>query len=220
MRYLRRLGDAAPTATRRAHEFDALAEAAAAAARRGLDAKLPCRKLDGTGALVWLRGGDAIVVDDDGRDGARRRPRPGVAWLSAAGAVRTRSVRGQQRRRALEELRRLSSWLLRTTATGTVVSLGRGVDPVRSCIAITGRRFRRVYRATGLQRRRTGAAASLLWGRVRGVDGAQLLVAGDSDEQPVEAGRGLQLVAVRDILQRSRTNALRSALTSSRPARR
>ena len=57
-------------------ELDALAEATAAAARRGLDAKLPCRKLDGTGALVWLRSSDAIVVDDDGRHGARRHDCP------------------------------------------------------------------------------------------------------------------------------------------------
>ena len=128
LRYLRRLGDAAPERLA-VPELDALAEATAAAARRGLDAKLPCRKLDGTGALVWLRGSDAIVVDDDGRDGARRHClRASLGYLPLA-------LFERDRRRAASVadalgLPRLSKWPLRTTATGTVSRLDEASAPV------------------------------------------------------------------------------------------
>ena len=137
LRYLRRLGDAAPERLA-VPELDALAEATAAAARRGLDAKLPCRKLDGTGALVWLRGSDAIVVDDDGRDGARRHClRASLGYLPLA-------LFERDRRRAASVadalgLPRLSKWPLRTTATGTVSRLDEALQPSTRFVPTTAR---------------------------------------------------------------------------------
>ena len=136
LRYLKRLGDAAPERLA-VPELDALSEATAAAARRGLDAKLPCRKLDGTGALVWLRGSDAIVVDDDGRDGARRHClRASLGYLPLA-------LFERDRRRAASVadalgLPRLSKWPLRTTATGTVSRLEEASDRFALVLRLLG----------------------------------------------------------------------------------
>ena len=217
LRYLRRLGDAAPERLA-VPELDALAEATAAAARRGLDAKLPCRKLDGTGALVWLRGSDAIVVDDDGRDGARRQClRASLGYLPLA-------LFERDRRRAASVadalgLPRLSKWPLRTTPSTGTVARGRGVDRFALVLRLLGDTSDNapgVYRRGGLKRELTApngrtAASQLhaLWGRVRGVDGAQLLVAGDADDyapaaEELALGRANVTFAdarVRDILR-------------------
>ena len=190
LRYVRNLGDAAPERLA-VPELDALAETTAAAARRGLDVALPCRKLDGTGTLVWLRGSDAIVVDDDGQDGARRHClQPSLGYLPLALFERDR-----RRAAAVADalgLPRLSKWPLRTTATGTVARLdeasGRFALVLR-LLGDTGENAPGVYRRGGLKRELTApngrtAASQLhaLWGRVRDVDGAQLLVAGDGDD--------------------------------------
>ena len=196
--FVRRLCADAP-ATLRGVDAAAFAESVfAAGPRRDAlaaslpELSLPCAPLDGPPALVWLPafadgGVRPVLVDDDVKRaclGASHGYLPLAALVAGprAGAV-------------VDALRvsRLSAWTLRTGATGMTTPLGDASGRFGLVLRLLGDDGAApppgLYRRGGLSRElrapngnKTTTKLFALWGKVKGVDGRQCLLAGDPDD--------------------------------------